>query len=68
MTPLQLLSRDLAHLVARAAPGVVGVELRRGQGSGVVLSPDGYVLPFELASVLLVAALVGAVYVAFNRK
>jgi len=44
MTPLQLLSRDLAHLVARAAPGVVGVERRRGQGSGVVLSPDGYVL------------------------
>ena len=27
-----------------------------------------YVLPFEVASVLLVAALVGAVYVAFNRK
>ncbi len=31
-------------------------------------SPDGFVLPFEIASVLLVAALVGAVYVAFNRK
>ncbi len=31
-------------------------------------SPDAYVLPFEVASVLLVAALVGAVYVAFNRK
>jgi NADH-quinone oxidoreductase subunit J len=31
-------------------------------------SPDGYVLPFEVASVLLVAAMVGAVYVAFNRK
>ena len=31
-------------------------------------SPAGYVLPFEVASVLLVAALVGAVYVAFNRK
>ena len=29
-------------------------------------SPAGYVLPFEVASVLLVAALVGAVYVAFN--
>lgn len=33
-----------------------------------LVSPDGYVLPFEIASVLLVAALVGAVYVAFNRK
>ena len=34
----------------------------------VLTSPDAYVLPFEIASVLLVAALVGAVYVAFNRK
>jgi NADH-quinone oxidoreductase subunit J len=33
-----------------------------------LVSPAGYVLPFEVASVLLVAALVGAVYVAFNRK
>jgi NADH-quinone oxidoreductase subunit J len=33
-----------------------------------LVSPMGYVLPFEVASVLLVAALVGAVYVAFNRK
>ena len=31
-------------------------------------SPAGYVLPFEVASVLLVAALVGAVYVAFNPR
>ncbi len=36
-------------------------------GSALV-SPDAYVLPFEVASVLLLAALVGAVYVAFNRK
>jgi NADH-quinone oxidoreductase subunit J len=33
-----------------------------------LISPDAYVLPFEVASVLLLAALVGAVYVAFNRK
>jgi NADH-quinone oxidoreductase subunit J len=33
-----------------------------------LVSPQAYVLPFEVASVLLVAALVGAVYVAFNRK
>jgi serine protease Do len=44
MTPLQLYSKDLSDLVARAAPAVVGVEVRRGQGSGVVLSADGYVL------------------------
>ncbi len=36
---------------------------------GVALtSPQGYVLPFEVASVLLLAALVGAVYLAFNKK
>ena len=33
-----------------------------------LVSPNAFVLPFEVASVLLLAALVGAVYVAFNRK
>jgi NADH-quinone oxidoreductase subunit J len=33
-----------------------------------LISPTGFVLPFEVASVLLLAALVGAVYVAFTRK
>jgi NADH-quinone oxidoreductase subunit J len=33
-----------------------------------LISPAAYVLPFEVASVLLVAPLVGAVYVAFNQK
>jgi NADH-quinone oxidoreductase subunit J len=33
-----------------------------------LISPDAFVLPFEVASVLLLAALVGAVYIAFNRK
>lgn len=33
-----------------------------------LVSPDAFVLPFEVASILLLAALVGAVYVAFNRK
>src|SRR3990172_3213014 len=44
MTALAQLSQDLAALVARAAPSVVGIEQRRGQGSGLVLTPDGYVL------------------------
>jgi NADH-quinone oxidoreductase subunit J len=36
---------------------------------GVALvSPDAYVIPFELASVLLLAALIGAVVVAWERK
>ena len=33
-----------------------------------LISPDAYVLPFEVASILLVTALVGSVYIAFNRK
>lgn len=33
-----------------------------------LVSPEAFVLPFEVASVLLLAALVGAVYVAFNKK
>jgi len=33
-----------------------------------LISPEAYVLPFEVASVLLLAALVGAVYVATQRK
>jgi NADH:ubiquinone oxidoreductase subunit 6 (subunit J) len=32
------------------------------------VSPDAYVLPFEVASVLLLAALVGAVYIAGPGK
>ncbi len=44
MTALQAFSSDLADLVARASPSVVGIELRRGQGSGVVLAQDGFVL------------------------
>jgi NADH-quinone oxidoreductase subunit J len=36
-------------------------------GSALV-SPDAFVLPFEVASILLVTALVGSVYIAFNRK
>jgi NADH-quinone oxidoreductase subunit J len=36
---------------------------------GVALvSPDGYVLAFELASVLLLAALIGALVIAWERK
>ena len=44
MSALAQLSHDLASLVARAAPSVVGLGHRRGQGSGMVLAADGYVL------------------------
>jgi serine protease Do len=44
MNLLSQLSRELESLVAKAAPAVVGIEHAQGQGSGLVLSPDGYVL------------------------
>ncbi len=40
-----------------------GVDLIRTLGNALV-APDAYVLPFEVASILLLAALVGAVYIA----
>jgi NADH-quinone oxidoreductase subunit J len=39
-----------------------------GALGNALISPNAFVLPFEVASILLVAALVGAVYLAFNRK
>ncbi|MGC4094054.1 MAG: trypsin-like peptidase domain-containing protein [Polyangiaceae bacterium] len=44
MSLISELSSDIEELVARARPSVVAVEHARGQGSGVVLSQDGYVL------------------------
>jgi S1-C subfamily serine protease len=44
VTALEAFSADVAGLVSRAAPAVVGVEHRRGQGSGIVVAGDGYVL------------------------
>ena len=39
-----------------------------GALGNALVSPDAFVLPFEVASILLVAALVGAVYIAFNPR
>lgn len=50
-----------------ASPIPANVDTLRNLGTALV-SPDAFVLPFEVASVLLLAALVGAVYVAIGRK
>lgn len=52
---------------------VVSAPLPNGAGDLATLGmqlvdPNGYLLPFELSSVLLVAALVGAIYTAVERK
>ena len=64
---LYLLLQGWGGLSATAADIPSGFDAVSELGTALV-SPDAYVLPFEVASVLLVAALVGAVYVAFNRK
>ncbi len=54
-------------LPANAADLPAGFDAISELGNALT-SPNAFVLPFEVASVLLVAALIGAVYVAFNRK
>ena len=56
-------------------PGINRIVADMPQGMDTVkllgtalVAPDAYMLPFEVASVLLLAALVGAVYVAVNKK
>ena len=41
---LAQLSQELEELVVKTAPSVVAVEQGRGQGTGVVIAGDGYVL------------------------
>jgi NADH-quinone oxidoreductase subunit J len=45
----------------------LGVDPLQQLGEALV-SPNAYVLPFELASVLLLAALIGAIVVAWERR
>jgi S1-C subfamily serine protease len=44
MSPLELFSDELEGLVQRAAPAVVALEHGRGHGTGLGLTPDGYLL------------------------
>ena len=53
---------------SKAAPGLPAGFDAVGQLGNALVMPDAFVLPFEVASVLLLAALVGAVYIAFTRK
>jgi NADH-quinone oxidoreductase subunit J len=61
-----IISQPGVNRTAAAIPA--GVDTLRNLGTALV-SPDAYVLPFEVASILLLAALVGAVYIAgFGKK
>ncbi len=52
---------------SQAAPLSPHVDQVSQLGKALV-SPDAYVLPFELASVLLLAALIGAIVIAWEKK
>lgn len=54
--------------LSKAAPAIPSEFDAIGELSHALVSPEAYVLPFEVASVLLLAALIGAVYIAFQRK
>jgi len=55
-------------IAARSAPALgEAADPLRDLGVALV-SPNGFVLAFELASVLLLAALIGAIFVAWERK
>jgi serine protease Do len=41
---LRVLQDQLKSVVARVSPAVVGLRVNRGQGSGVIVTPDGYIL------------------------
>jgi NADH-quinone oxidoreductase subunit J len=56
---------DKFHTSLPAMP--VDADPLRQLGQALV-SPDAYVLPFELASILLLAALVGSIIIAWEKK
>ena len=67
LTGLVLLILSIPGVEQGAAALPEGLDPIRALGSALV-SPNAYVLPFEVASVLMLAALVGAVYVATVDK
>jgi NADH-quinone oxidoreductase subunit J len=64
---LVVLIFNFPNVEQTAAALPVGLDTLQALGIALV-SPDAYVLPFEVASVLMLAALVGAVYVATVDK
>ena len=53
---------------ATSIPVLANPSGRISQLGLALVSPDQYVLPFELASILLVAAMIGAIFVAGEKK
>ena len=64
---LYILLRNWTGFSNEAPELAAGVDTITALGTALV-SPNAYLLPFEVASVLLLAALIGAVYVANDAK
>jgi NADH-quinone oxidoreductase subunit J len=64
---LVLLLSQWSAMTAQAPELPERYDTLRLLGSALV-APNGYVLPFELASVLLLAALIGSIIVAWGRR
>jgi NADH-quinone oxidoreductase subunit J len=62
---VMILGQPAFGLTAAAMPE--GVDTLRSLGTALV-SPDAFVLPFEVASILLLAALIGAVYISSGER
>ncbi len=60
-----IIAQPDVNRVAQAIPS--NVDTLRNLANALV-APDAYVLPFEVASILLLAALVGSIYVAIGKK
>ncbi len=52
----------------QAGPGIAPSDSLISDFGLALVSPQGYSIPFEVAAVLLVAALIGAIYVAVERR
>ena len=64
----RLWAGDVAALVetAPAVPGSIFEDMVVDLGR-VLVSPDGYIIPFELISLLLLGALIGSIYIAHPK-
>ena len=67
LTGLVLLILSVPGMDRTAVAMPPGLDTVHALGAALV-SPDAYVLPFEVASVLMLAALVGAVFIATTDK
>jgi len=54
--------------ITTTQPGIADATAIIPRLGQALVSPDAFLIPFELASVLLVAAMIGAIYVSLEKK